>query len=319
MRILLTGAAGFLGSHLCDRLLAEGHEVVGLDNFVTGHPDNLTHLFRNKRFKFIEQDVSENIFVPGKLDAVLHFASPASPNPDSPLGYSNLPIQTLKAGALGTHNCLGVCRAMGARFLLASTSEVYGDPLEHPQTESYWGHVDPVGPRSMYDEAKRFAEAMTMAYHKAHGLDTRIARIFNTYGPRMSLEDGRVVPNLLQQALHGDSLTIYGDGNQTRSFCYVDDLIEGIYRLLLSEEHLPVNIGNPTETSILEFAKVINQLTGNAAGLKFQPSKRFGNDPQRRCPDITRARTLLGWEPKVELADGLTRTLTYFKEKMRAQ
>jgi dTDP-glucose 4,6-dehydratase len=319
MRILLTGAAGFLGSHLCDRLLAEGHEVVGLDNFVTGHPDNLTHLFRNKRFKFIEQDVSENIFVPGKLDAVLHFASPASPNPDSPLGYSNLPIQTLKAGALGTHNCLGVCRAMGARFLLASTSEVYGDPLEHPQTENYWGHVDPVGPRSMYDEAKRFAEAMTMAYRQMHGLDTRIARIFNTYGPRMSLEDGRVVPNLLQQALRGDSLTIYGDGNQTRSFCYVDDLIEGIYQLLLSEEHLPVNIGNPTETSILEFAKVINQLTGNAAGLKFQPSKRFGNDPQRRCPDITRARTLLGWEPKVELADGLTRTLTYFKEKMRAQ
>jgi dTDP-glucose 4,6-dehydratase len=208
---------------------------------------------------------------------------------------------------------------MGARFLLASTSEVYGDPLEHPQTESYWGHVDPVGPRSMYDEAKRFAEAMTMAYRQMHGLDTRIARIFNTYGPRMSLADGRVVPNLLQQALRGDSLTIYGDGNQTRSFCYVDDLIEGIDRLLFSEEYLPVNIGNPTETSILEFAKIINQLTGNTAGLKFQPSKRFGNDPQRRCPDITRARTLLGWEPKVELADGLTRTLTYFKEKMREQ
>lgn len=319
MRILLTGAAGFLGSHLCDRLLAEGHEVVGLDNFVTGHPDNLAHLVGNKRFKFIEQDVSEYIFVTGKLDAVLHFASPASPNPDSPLGYSNLPIQTMKAGALGTHNCLGVCRARGARFLLASTSEVYGDPLEHPQTESYWGHVDPVGPRSMYDEAKRFAEAMTMAYRQMHGLDTRIARIFNTYGPRMSLEDGRVVPNLLQQALRGDSLTIYGDGNQTRSFCYVDDLIEGIDRLLFSEEYLPVNIGNPSETSILEFAMIINQLTGNTAGLNFQPSKRFGNDPQRRCPDITRARTLLGWEPKVDLADGLTRTLTYFKEKMRGQ
>jgi dTDP-glucose 4,6-dehydratase len=316
MRILLTGAAGFLGSHLCDRLLAEGHEVVGLDNFVTGHPDNLAHLVGNKRFKFIEQDVSEYIFVPGKLDAVLHFASPASPNPDSPLGYSNLPIQTMKAGALGTHNCLGVCRAMRARFLLASTSEVYGDPLEHPQTESYWGHVDPVGPRSMYDEAKRFAEAMTMAYRQMHGLDTRIARIFNTYGPRMSLEDGRVVPNFLQQALRGESLTIYGDGNQTRSFCYVDDLIEGIYRLLLSEEHLPVNIGNPTETTILEFAKIINQLAGNTAGLNFQPSKRFGNDPQRRCPDITRARTLFGWEPKVELIDGLTRTLSFFKEKM---
>ncbi len=316
MRILITGAAGFLGSHLCDRLLSEGHEVVGLDNFVTGNPDNIAHLAGNERFKFIKQDVSEYIFVPGKLDAVLHFASPASPNPDSPIGYSNLPIQTMKAGALGTHNCLGVCRVQGARFLLASTSEIYGDPLEHPQTENYWGHVDPVGPRSMYDEAKRFAEAMTMAYHQMHSLDTRIARIFNTYGPRMSLDDGRVVPNLVQQALRGESLTIYGDGNQTRSFCYVDDLVDGIYRLLLSEEHLPVNIGNPIETSILEFAKIINRLTGNNTRMEYEPDKRFGSDPQRRCPDITRAQSLLGWSPRVGLVGGLTRTLAYFKEKM---
>jgi dTDP-glucose 4,6-dehydratase len=316
MRILLTGAAGFLGSHLCDRLLAEGYEVVGLDNFVTGSPDNIAHLAGNERFKFIKQDVSEYIFVPGRLDAVLHFASPASPNPDSPFGYSNLPIQTMKAGALGTHNCLGLCLAQGARFLLASTSEIYGDPLEHPQTENYWGHVDPVGPRSMYDEAKRFAEAMTMAYRQMHGLDTRIVRIFNTYGPRMRLDDGRVVPNLLQQALRGESLTIYGDGSQTRSFCYVDDLVDGIIRLLLSDEHMPVNIGNPTETSILEFAKIINQLAGNNAGIDYKPDKRFGNDPQRRCPDISRAQSLLGWSPKVGLSDGLTRTLAYFKEKM---
>jgi len=316
MRILLTGAAGFLGSHLCDRLLAEGHQVVGLDNFITGSPANIAQLAGNEKFTFIKQDVSEYISVSGKLDAVLHFASPASPNPDSPYGYSNLPIQTMKAGALGTHNCLGVCRALGARFLLASTSEIYGDPLEHPQTEKYWGHVDPIGPRSMYDEAKRFAEAMTMAYRLAHNVDTRIARIFNTYGPRMRLDDGRVVPNLLQQALRGEPLTVYGDGTQTRSFCYVEDLVDGIYRLLLSEEHLPVNLGNPLETSILEFARIINYLTGNTAGMDFRPDKRYGNDPQRRCPDITRARTLLGWEPKVSLEDGLIRTLAYFKEKM---
>jgi dTDP-glucose 4,6-dehydratase len=316
MRILITGAAGFLGSHLCDRLLAEGHQVVGLDNFVTGSPDNIAHLAGNENFKFIKQDVSEYIFVPGKLDAVLHFASPASPNPDSPLGYSNLPIQTMKAGALGTHNCLGVCREKKACFLLASTSEIYGDPLEHPQTESYWGHVDPVGPRSMYDEAKRFAEAMTMAYHHMHSLDTRIVRIFNTYGPRMSLNDGRVVPNLVQQALRSESLTIFGDGNQTRSFCYVDDLVDGIYRLLLSDEHLPINIGNPTETSILEFARIINQLAGNYAEMQYQPDKRYGSDPQRRCPDITRARAILGWAPKVGLMEGLTRTFAYFKEKL---
>ncbi|MGB8213923.1 MAG: UDP-glucuronic acid decarboxylase family protein [Anaerolineales bacterium] len=316
MRILLTGAAGFLGSHLCDRLLAEGHEVVGLDNFITGNPENIAHLAGNERFKFIKKDVSEYIFVPGKLDAVLHFASPASPNPDSPYGYSNLPIQTMKAGALGTHNCLGLCRAQDARFLLASTSEIYGDPLEHPQTEAYWGHVDPVGPRSMYDEAKRFAEAMTMAYHQMHNIDTRIVRIFNTYGPRMRLDDGRVVPNLVQQALRGEPLTIYGDGSQTRSFCYVDDLVDGLYRLLLSDEHMPVNIGNPTETSILEFARIINSLAANNAGLDYQPEKRYGSDPQRRRPDITRARTLLGWEPKVDLLEGLTRTLKYFKEKL---
>lgn len=316
MRILLTGAAGFLGSHLCDRLLAEGHQVLGLDNFITGNPANIAHLAGRENFTFIKQDVSEYISVSGRLDAVLHFASPASPNPDSPFGYSNLPIQTMKAGALGTHNCLGVCRALGARFLLASTSEIYGDPLEHPQTEKYWGHVDPIGPRSMYDEAKRFAEAMTMAYRLAHNVDTRIARIFNTYGPRMRLDDGRVVPNLLQQALRGEPLTVYGDGTQTRSFCYVDDLVDGIYRLLLSEEHLPVNLGNPLEMSILEFARIINCLAGNTAGMDFRPEKRYGNDPQRRCPDITRARTLLGWEPKVNLEDGLIRTLAYFKEKM---
>ena len=318
MRILITGAAGFLGSHLCDRLLAEGHDVVGMDNFVTGDPDNLTGLTRNKQFSFIEQDVSDFISAPGKLDAVLHFASPASPNPKSPYGYPNLPIQTMKAGALGTHNCLGICRAQTACFLLASTSEVYGDPLEHPQKESYWGHVDPVGPRSMYDEAKRFAEAMTMAYQHSHNVDTRIVRIFNTYGPHMRLDDGRVVPNFISQALHHKPLTIYGDGSQTRSFCYVDDLVDGIYRLLMSEEHMPVNIGNPTETSILKFAEVINRLTHNTAGMEFQPGNRLGDDPQRRRPDITRARSLLGWEPKVDLEDGLARTIDYFQKKIGA-
>ncbi len=318
MRILITGAAGFLGSHLCDRLLAEGHEVTGMDNFVTGSRENLAHLAGNGRFHFIEHDVAEFIAAPGKLDAVMHFASPASPNPTSPFGYPNLPIQTLKAGALGTHNCLGICRAQGARFLLASTSEIYGDPLEHPQSESYWGHVDPVGPRSMYDEAKRFAEAMTMAYHHAHDVDTRIVRIFNTYGPRMRLDDGRVVPNFVRQALQHEALTIYGDGSQTRSFCYVDDLIEGIYRLLLSDEHMPVNIGNPSETSILDFARLINQFTGNAAGLTYKPDSRLGDDPQRRRPDITRARSILGWEPKVPLEEGIRRTITYFEQKLGA-
>jgi dTDP-glucose 4,6-dehydratase len=316
MRILITGAAGFLGSHLCERLLAEGHQVVGMDNFITGNPANLAHLAGREGFLFIRHDVSNFIFVPGKLEAVLHFASPASPNPLSPLGYVNLPIQTMKAGALGTHNTLGVARTHQARFLLASTSEIYGDPLEHPQTEAYWGHVDPIGPRSVYDEAKRFAEALTMAYHRAHDIDTRIIRIFNTYGPRMHLDDGRVVPNFLQQALRKEPLTIYGDGSQTRSFCYVDDLVEGIIRLLYSDEHDPVNIGNPQETTILEFAKTINRLTGNKAGVIYHPEGRIGNDPQRRRPDISRARKILGWEPKINLEEGLTKTILYFKEKM---
>lgn len=316
MRILITGAAGFLGSNLSDRLLAEGHEVVGMDNFITGSPENLAHITGHPGFTFIRHDVSHFIFVPGALDAIMHFASPASPNPNSPFGYLNLPIQTMKAGALGTHNTLGVARAQEARFMLASTSEIYGDPLEHPQTETYWGHVDPIGPRSVYDEAKRFAEALTMAYHRFHNVNTRIVRIFNTYGPRMHVDDGRVVPNFLQQALRGQPLTIYGDGSQTRSFCYVDDLIEGIYRLLLSDEHGPVNIGNPVETTILEFAKVINQLTGNTAGIIFKPSARGEGDPQRRQPDITRAREILGWQAKIEMEEGLQKTIAYFKTKL---
>jgi dTDP-glucose 4,6-dehydratase len=316
MRILVTGAAGFLGSHLCDRLLGEGHEVVGMDNFVTGSQDNLAHLTGNEHFSFIRHDVSDFIFVPGELDAIMHFASPASPNPNSPFGYLNLPIQTMKAGALGTHNTLGVAKEEGARFLLASTSEIYGDPLVHPQKEDYWGHVDPIGRRSVYDEAKRFAEALTMAYQRFHDVDTRIVRIFNTYGPRMHLDDGRVVPNFLQQALKREPLTVYGDGSQTRSFCYVDDLIEGIYNLLLSEEHLPVNIGNPVETTILEFAEMINNLTGNPAGIVLEPGARIEGDPQRRQPDITRAREILNWEPKVSMDEGLVKTIPYFKSKM---
>ncbi len=316
MRILVTGAAGFLGSHLCDRLLREGHEVVGMDNFITGRPQNLAHLAGHPRFSFIRHDVSNFIFVPGKLDAVLHFASPASPNAHSPYGYVNLPIQTMKAGALGTHNTLGVARANNARFLLASTSEIYGDPLEHPQKETYWGHVDPIGLRSVYDEAKRFAEALTMAYHRFHDIDTRIVRIFNTYGPRMHVDDGRVVPNFLKQAICQEPLTVYGDGSQTRSFCYVDDLIEGIYRLLLSDEHNPVNIGNPQETTILEFAHIINRLTGNPAGIVYKASLRSEGDPQRRQPDITRARQILGWEPQVSLEEGLLRTIPYFKQEL---
>jgi len=316
MRVLLTGAAGFLGSHLCDRLLAEGHEVVGMDNFVTGSRENLTHLIKNQKFSFIRHDVTEPINLPGKLDAVMHFASPASPNPRSPFGYPNLPVETLKAGSLGTFNTLDLALIKKARFLFASTSEVYGDPLEHPQSETYWGHVDPVGPRSMYDEAKRFSEALIMAYYRSKGADTRIVRIFNTFGPRMHLDDGRVVPNLIQQALRSEPLTIYGDGLQTRSFCFVDDLVDGVYRLLLSGEHLPVNIGTPNETSIIEFAGMINHLTGNTVGVDYQPGNRLGDDPQMRCPDISRARTLLGWEPKVSLEAGLLRTITYFKEKL---
>lgn len=316
MHILVTGAAGFLGSHLCDRLLAEGHTVIGMDNFLTGSPDNIAHLSNNECFSFIHHDVSGFISFHKKLDAVLHFASPASPNPHSPRGYPNLPIETLKAGSLGTINTLGLARVNHARYMFASTSEVYGDPLEHPQSESYWGHVDPVGLRSMYDEAKRFGEAAVMAYRRVHNMDTRIVRIFNTYGPRMSLDDGRAIPNLIQQSLRGEPLTIYGDGSQTRSFCYVDDLIEGIYRLLMSGEHLPVNIGSDTETSILEIAGRINQLTGNQAGFVYRPDDRLGSDPQRRRPDLRRARAILGWEPKVDLETGLLRTIEYFRARM---
>jgi dTDP-glucose 4,6-dehydratase len=316
MRILITGAAGFLGSHLCDRLIADGHDVVGMDNFITGSPDNIAHLVGNPHFTFFKHDVSNYIFVPGRIDAVLHFASPASPNPLSPNAYFNLPIQTMKAGALGTHNTLGVAKAQGARFLLASTSEIYGDPLVHPQPETYAGNVDPIGPRAVYDEAKRFAESLTMAYHRQHGVDTRIVRIFNTYGPRMDLHDGRALPNLLSQALLGQPLTVYGNGQQTRSFCYVDDLVDGVVRLLLSDEHMPVNIGNPHEMTLVEFAETINRIVGNKAGITFVPEARSTRDPQRRQPDITRARTRLGWEPKFSLEQGLGLTIPYFKAKL---
>jgi dTDP-glucose 4,6-dehydratase len=316
MRILITGAAGFLGSHLCDRFLLEGNEVIGVDNFLTGSPDNIAHLTGNPKFKFYRHDITEPLYLPEKVDAVLHFASPASPNPASPFSFSNLPIETLKVGAMGTLNALGVARANNARFLMASTSEIYGDPLEHPQKESYWGHTDPVGPRSMYDEAKRYAEALTMAYNRQHGVNTHIVRIFNTYGSRMRLDDGRVVPNFIQQALRKEPISVYGDGSQTRCFCYVSDLIEGIYRLLLSEEHMPVNIGNVTEMTVLDFAKVINEVTNNSAGIIHNTELRLGNDPQRRRPDITRARTILGWEPKVPLREGIEKIIPYFKEKL---
>jgi dTDP-glucose 4,6-dehydratase len=316
MRILITGAAGFLGSHLCDRLLAEGHQVIGMDNFITGSPDNIAHLMGNENFSFYKHDVSDYIFIPGKIDAVLHFASPASPDPKSPVGYFNLPIQTMKAGALGTHNTLGVAKANGAKYLLASTSEIYGDPLVHPQKEDYPGNVDPTGERAVYDEAKRFAESLTMAYYRTHEVDTRIVRIFNTYGPRMDLEDGRALPNFLKQALLGQALTVYGDGSQTRSFCYVDDLIEGILRLLDSDEHLPVNIGNPHEMTILQFAETINELAGNKAGVTYLPDDRSARDPQRRQPDITRAREILGWEPKFSLEEGIEHTIPYFRGKL---
>ncbi len=317
MRIIVTGAAGFLGSHLCERLLKEGHEVIGMDNFVTGRPENLAHLGNQERFTFIEHDVSNFIEVPdGGVDAVMHFASPASPNPNSPYGYVNLPIQTMKAGALGTLNSLGVARAYSAKFLLASTSEIYGDPQIHPQPETYWGHVNPIGERSVYDEAKRFAEALTLAYHRYHGIDTRIVRIFNTYGPRMRLDDGRAVPNFIKQALNGQPLTIYGDGSQTRSFCYVDDLMEGIYRLLLSDEHLPVNLGNTDEKTILELAEIVNTLFENKSGLTFLPDKRGEGDPQRRRPDISRAQKILNWEPTIDLEEGLKITLPYFQENI---
>jgi dTDP-glucose 4,6-dehydratase len=316
MRILITGAAGFLGSHLCDRLIADGHEVIGLDNFVTGRAENISHLMGHENFTFYRHDVSNYIFVQGSIHAVLHFASPASPNPQSPSAYFNLPIQTMKAGALGTHNSLGVAKAHGARFLLASTSEIYGDPLVHPQAESYAGNVDPIGTRAVYDEAKRFAEALTMAYHRQHGVDTRIVRIFNTYGPRMDLDDGRALPNMLKQAILGQALTVYGDGNQTRSFCYVDDLVEGIVRLLHSEEHLPVNIGNPVEMTLTEFASQINRVVGNLGGMTFVPEARSDRDPQRRQPDISRAREILGWEPRFSLEQGIRLTIPYFRQQL---
>ncbi len=309
MRVLVTGGAGFLGSHLCDRLLTEGHTVVAMDNLVTGNTDNIAHLAGNLRFSFVKHDVTNYIYLAGELDAILHFASPASP-----VDYLELPIQTLKVGSLGTHNALGVAKAKNARLLLASTSEVYGDPLVHPQTEEYWGNVNPIGPRGVYDEAKRFAEAITMAYQRYHGIETRIVRIFNTYGPRMRLNDGRVVPNFIKQALNGEPLTVYGEGNQTRSFCYVSDLVDGIYRLLLSDEPLPTNIGNPSEMTILQFAQHINALTGNPGGIVYKPLPK--DDPQQRQPDITKARRILGWEPKVGLDAGLEETIGYFAGRL---
>lgn len=306
MRIVVSGSAGFLGSHLCDRLLAEGHTVVGLDSLITGASANLAHLEGHKSFTFREQDVSRPVEVEGRVDGVLHLASPASPK-----DYLEHPIETLEVGSSGTRNMLELARRNGARFLLASTSECYGDPLVHPQPETYWGHVNPVGPRSCYDEAKRFAEALTMAYHRAHGLRTNIARIFNTYGPRMKLNDGRVVPAFLDQALRGEPLTVYGDGSQTRSFCYVSDLIDGFFRLMCSEERYPVNLGNPVEMTILEFAEHIRRLTGTGSVIEFQPLPE--DDPKQRKPDIAKARKVLGWEPKVPLEEGLRQTIAFFQ------
>jgi dTDP-glucose 4,6-dehydratase len=310
MRVLITGGAGFLGSHLCDRFLEEDHTVIAMDNLITGSVANIEHLAGNDRFLFIKHDVTNYIYVDGPLDAVLHFASPASP-----IDYLEFPIPTLKVGALGTHKALGLAKAKKARFLLASTSEVYGDPLIHPQTEDYWGNVNPIGPRGVYDEAKRFAEAMTMAYHRYHHLDTRIVRIFNTYGPRMRLEDGRVVPNFIAQALRGEPLTVYGDGSRTRAFCYVSDLIEGIYRLLMSDEVEPVNIGNPSEMTILEFAKKVIQITGSDSEITFiEPTdQRIKDDPKVRQPDIAKARKLLKWEPQISIDAGLKKTIEHFK------
>jgi len=305
-RILITGAAGFLGSHLCDRFIREGYEVVGMDNLITGDMRNIAHLQSLPQFTFIHHDVSTHIHLNGHLDFLLHFASPASP-----IDYLKIPIQTLKVGSLGTHNCLGLAKEKGARMLIASTSEVYGDPQVHPQTEEYWGHVNPVGPRGVYDEAKRFQEAMTMAYHRYHGLETRIVRIFNTYGPRMRLNDGRVLPAFIGQALRGEDLTIFGDGSQTRSFCYVDDLVEGIYRLLHSDYAEPVNIGNPDEITIRQFAEEIIQLTGTTQKIIYQPLPK--DDPTQRQPDISKAKAILGWEPKVDRAEGLARTYAAFK------
>ncbi|MES2306148.1 MAG: UDP-glucuronic acid decarboxylase family protein [Gemmatimonadota bacterium] len=307
MRVVITGAAGFLGSHLTDRFLADGHEVVGVDNFITGRPENLAHLMGNDRFRFVRHDVSQYIFVDGQVDGVLHFASPASP-----IDYLEMPIQTLKVGSLGTHNALGLAKAKKARFFLASTSEVYGDPLVHPQPETYWGNVNPVGPRGVYDEAKRFAEAITMAYHTYHGLETRIVRIFNTYGPRMRPQDGRVVSNFIVQALKGESLTVYGDGLQSRSFCYYSDLVEGIYRLFHSDRVDPTNIGNPGEFTMLELAEQVLALTGSKSQIVHKELPV--DDPKVRKPDLTVARAVLQWEPKVPLREGLEQTIAYFRQ-----
>ncbi len=307
MRILITGAAGFLGSHLCDRFLQQGHEVIGIDNFITGSPDNIAHLMGNRAFSFIEHNVTDYIYVAGPLDGVLHFASPASP-----VDYLELPIQTLKVGSLGTHKTLGLAKAKGARYLLASTSEVYGDPQVHPQPETYWGHVNPVGPRGVYDEAKRFAEAMTMAYHRFHGLDTRIVRIFNTYGPRMRPNDGRVVSNFIVQALRNEPLTVYGDGSQTRSFCYASDEVAGIEKLFHSDRYDPTNIGNPDEFTILQLAEAVIKLTASKSQLDYRPLPE--DDPKVRKPDIAIARSLLGWEPQVKLEEGLQKTIPYFRK-----
>jgi dTDP-glucose 4,6-dehydratase len=309
-RILITGGAGFIGSHLADRLLADGHSVVALDNLLTGHVRNISHLVGHDRFRFIKHDVTEYTYVEGKVDSILHLASLPSP-----VDYLREPIKTLKVGALGTHKALGLARVHGAKFLLASTSEVYGDPKVHPQPETYWGNVNPIGPRGVYDESKRFAEAMTMAYHRYHGVDTRICRIFNTYGPRMRQDDGRVVTNFIAQGLRGQPLTVYDDGARTRSFCYVSDLVEGLIGLLQSDEVEPVNLGNPTEMTILEFAKTVQRLTGGKSGIVFVAPKdeRTQDDPHIRQPDITRARQLLGWQPKVSLEDGLRRTIDYFR------
>ena len=309
VRTLITGGAGFVGSHLCDRFIAEGHDVVCVDNFITGRPINIGHLRDNPKFRIIVHDASEPLFVDGLVDNVLHFASPASP-----VDYVKSPIQTLKIGSLGTHVALGIAKAHGARFLLASTSEVYGDPVVHPQTEDYWGNVNPVGERSMYDEAKRFAEAMTMAYHREHGVRTHIVRIFNTYGPRMRLDDGRVLPNFVGQAMRGDPLTVYGEGQQTRSFCYVTDLVDGIFRLLFSDYHLPVNIGNPSEITIKQFADEILKLTGSKSEIVNRPLPP--DDPKQRKPNIALAQKLLGWEPKIGREEGLKRTLDYFRTKV---
>jgi len=310
-RTLITGGAGFLGSHLCDRFIEEGHQVICMDNLITGDTANVEHLFElgSDQFRFVKHDVTDFIHVGGDLDYVLHFASPASP-----IDYLELPIQTLKVGALGTHKALGLAKAKNARLLLASTSEVYGDPEIHPQKEDYWGNVNPIGPRGVYDEAKRFAEAMTMAYHRYHGVETRIVRIFNTYGPRMRIDDGRALPTFMSQALNGEPLTVYGDGSQTRSFCYVDDLVDGIYRLLMSDEADPVNVGNPDEITIKEFAEEIIELTGSNSTITYEPLPK--DDPQVRQPDITRAKEILGWSPNVDRTDGLRRTLDYFREEM---